>query len=67
MSYTTPYAWLKPRSAAQIAQEKQELEGGKRLIVDTCYEAILKSDDPAVRWEAARLLQAIGPLKGTLQ
>lgn len=38
-----------------------------KLIVNACYEAILKSDDPAVRYQAARLLQAIGPMKGTLQ
>ena len=63
MSYTTPYAWLKPRSAAQIALEKQELEGDKRLIVTTCYEAILHSDEPSVRWQAARLLQRLGPLE----
>ena len=25
MNNTTPYAWLKPRSAAQIALEKREL------------------------------------------
>ncbi len=63
MSYTTPYAWLKPRSAAQIAQQKLELEGDKRLIVTTCYETILNSDEPSVRWQAARLLQQIGPLE----
>ncbi|MGC3190000.1 hypothetical protein ACPTGE_06670 [Pseudomonas aeruginosa] len=38
-----------------------------KLIVSACYEAILKCDDPAVRWQAAKLLQQIGPLKGTLQ
>lgn len=38
-----------------------------KLIVETCYAAILNCDDPAARWQAARLLQAIGPLKGTLQ
>ncbi|MCC4588163.1 hypothetical protein LL962_13785 [Xanthomonas sp. NCPPB 1067] len=38
-----------------------------KLIVAACYEAILKCDDPAVRWQAAKLLQQIGPLKGTLQ
>ena len=37
------------------------------LIVAACYEAILKCDDPAVRWQAAKLLQQIGPRKGTLQ
>lgn len=63
MNNTTPYAWLKPRSAAQIALEKRELESDKRLIVATCYEAILHSDEPSVRWQAARLLQRIGPLE----
>ncbi len=38
-----------------------------KLIVNVCYEAILKCDDPAVRYQAAQLLQAIGPMKGTLQ
>ena len=38
-----------------------------KLIVAVCYEAILKCDDPAVRWQAAKLLQQIGPMKGTLQ
>ena len=38
-----------------------------KLIVNVCYEAILKCDDPAVRYQAAQLLQAIGPTKGTLQ
>ena len=38
-----------------------------KLIVDTCYAAILNCDDPAVRWQAARLLQNLGPMKGTLQ
>ncbi|MCX9155344.1 hypothetical protein OPU71_04330 [Niveibacterium sp. 24ML] len=67
MSYSTPYAWMKPRDAARIAQEKQERESIMRLCVDTLYEVILKCDDPAVRWEAARLLQQIGPLKERLQ
>jgi len=38
-----------------------------KLIVAACYEAILRCDDPAVRWQAAKLLQQVSSLKGTLQ
>jgi hypothetical protein len=57
--------WGRPKieRAIDTPQGRADL----KLIVDTCYEAILKSDDPAARWDAARLLQAIGPMKGTLQ
>ncbi|MBG4275774.1 hypothetical protein [Pseudomonas aeruginosa] len=59
------HGWARPKieRAIDTPQGKADL----KLIVDTCYEAILKSDEPGVRWEAARLLQAIGPLRGTLQ
>ncbi|HGK6886971.1 hypothetical protein I5K51_20940 [Pseudomonas aeruginosa] len=59
------HGWARPKIERPIdtPQGKADL----KLIVETCYAAILNCDDPAVRWQAARLLQAIGPLKGTLQ
>jgi len=66
MTYNfTPGGWLqqKPTPLIDTPQGQADL----KLIVNACYEAILKSDDPAVRYQAARLLQAIGPMKGTMQ
>ena len=66
MTYNfTPGGWLqqKPVPMKDTPQGQADL----KLIVNTCYEAILKSDDPAARYQAAQLLQAIGPMKGTLQ
>lgn len=60
-------AWLQPRAAIQQMEDDIQREAVRRLVVKTCYEVILNSDDPAVRWQAAKLLQAIGPMKGTLQ
>lgn len=66
MTYNfTPGGWLQPKPAPLI--DTPQGQADLKLIVNTCYEAILKSDDPAVRYQAARLLQAIGPMKGTLQ
>ena len=44
----------------------EQREADRRLIVSCCYEVILNCPDPAVRWHAAQLLQAIGPLKERL-
>jgi len=63
MNYSTPYGWLKPRSAAQIALEQLERKADLKLIVNCCYDVILNCPDPAVRWQAAKLLQRIGPLE----
>jgi hypothetical protein len=63
---TIPFCgWGRPKIERPIdtPQGKADL----KLIVDACYEAILNCDDPAVRWQAAKLLQAIGPMKGRLQ
>lgn len=57
--------WARPKIERPI--DTPQGQADLKLIVETCYEAILKCDDPAVRWQAARLLQAIGPMKGTLQ
>ncbi|SFU77178.1 hypothetical protein [Nitrosospira multiformis] len=50
-----------------LAQEKQERYDDLMLIVNTCYSIILRCPEPAVRWEAAKLLQQIGPLARHLQ
>lgn len=66
MTYNfTPGGWLQPKPAPLI--DTPQGQADLKLIVNACYEAILNCDDPAVRWQAARLLQAIGPMKGTLQ
>lgn len=66
MTYNfTPGGWLQPKPAPLI--DTPQGQADLKLIVNVCYEAILKSDDPAARYQAARLLQAIGPMKGTLQ
>lgn len=57
--------WGRPKIERPI--DTPQGQADLKLIVDTCYAAILNCDDPAVRWQAARLLQAIGPMKGTLQ
>ncbi len=57
------WVWPKIERPIDTPQGQADL----KLIVETCYAAILNCDDPAVRWQAARLLQAIGPMKGTLQ
>lgn len=65
MSYAyTPYSWFqpKPEPLLNTPQGRADL----KLIVDTCYVAILNCDDPAVRWQAAKLLQQIGPMKERL-
>lgn len=63
MSYT-PGAWLLPKPVPLI--DTPQGRADLKLIVDTCYSAILNCDDKAVRWQAARLLQQIGPLKEKL-
>ena len=66
MTYNfTPGGWLQPKPAPLI--DTPQGQADLKLIVNACYEAILKCDDPAVRYQAAQLLQAIGPMKGTLQ
>ena len=66
MTYNfTPGGWLQPKPAPQ--SDTPQGQADLKLIVDTCYAAILNCDDPAVRWQAARLLQNLGPMKGTLQ
>ncbi|HDQ4328771.1 TPA: hypothetical protein SL386_000824 [Pseudomonas aeruginosa] len=57
--------WAGPKIERPI--DTPQGQADLKLIVETCYAAILNCDDPAVRWQAARLLQAIGPMKGTLQ
>lgn len=57
--------WARPKIERAI--DTPQGQADLKLIVNACYEAILKSDDPAVRYQAAQLLQAIGPMKGTLQ
>lgn len=57
--------WARPKIERPI--DTPQGQADLKLIVNACYEAILKCDDPAVRYQAARLLQAIGPMKGTLQ
>ncbi|HIE0201648.1 hypothetical protein [Pseudomonas aeruginosa] len=57
--------WARPKIERPI--DTPQGQADLKLIVETCYAAILNCDDPAVRWQAARLLQAIGPMKGTLQ
>ena len=57
--------WARPKIERPI--DTPQGQADLKLIVNVCYEAILKCDDPAVRYQAARLLQAIGPMKGTLQ
>lgn len=57
--------WARPKIERPI--DTPQGQADLKLIVETCYSAILNCDDPALRWQAARLLQAIGPLKGTLQ
>ncbi|EMS3864378.1 MULTISPECIES: hypothetical protein [Pseudomonadota] len=59
------YGWGRPKIERPI--DTPQGQADLKLIVNVCYEAILKCDDPAVRYQAARLLQAIGPMKGTLQ
>lgn len=66
MTYSyTPGGWLQPKPVRLLdtPQGQADLE----LVVNTCYEAILKCNEPSVRWEAAKLLQAIGPMRGQLQ
>lgn len=66
MTYNfTPGGWLQSKPAPLI--DTPQGQADLKLIVDTCYAAILNCDDPAVRWQAARLLQNLGPMKGTLQ
>ena len=60
---TIPMARWRTVSSMDTPQGQADL----KLIVDACYEAILRCDDPAVRWQAAKLLQQIGPLRGMLQ
>lgn len=55
--------WFNPQPEASLIVSPKQREADLKLIVDTCYAAILNCDDPAVRWEAARLLQQIGPMK----
>lgn len=57
--------WARPKIERPI--DTPQGQADLKLIVNACYEAILKCDDPAVRYRAAQLLQAIGPMKGTLQ
>lgn len=57
--------WARPKIEHPI--DAPQGQADLKLIVETCYAAILNCDDPALRWQAARLLQAIGPMKGTLQ
>lgn len=57
--------WARPKIERPI--DTPQGQADLKLIVETCYAAILNCDDPALRWQAARLLQAIGPMKGTLQ
>lgn len=57
--------WGRPKIERPI--DTPQGQADLKLIVNACYEAILKCDDPAVRYQAAQLLQAIGPMKGTLQ
>lgn len=59
------HGWARPKIERPI--DTPQGQADLKLIVETCYSAILNCDDPAVRWQAARLLQAIGPMKGTLQ
>lgn len=59
------YGWARPKIERPI--DTPQGQADLKLIVNACYEAILKCDDPAVRYQAAQLLQAIGPMKGTLQ
>ena len=66
MTYNfTPGGWLQPKPTPLI--DTPQGQADLKLIVDACYAAILNCDDPAVRWQAARLLQNLGPMKGTLQ
>ena len=66
MTYNfTPGGRLQPKPTPPI--DTPQGQADLKLIVDTCYAAILNCDDPAVRWQAARLLQNLGPMKGTLQ
>lgn len=66
MSYNfTPGGWLQPKPVPLI--DTPQGQADLKLIVQTCYEAILKSDEPSVRWQAARLLQNLGPMRGTMQ
>ena len=57
--------WARPKIERPI--DTPQGQADLKLIVETCYAAILNCDDPAVRWQAARLLQNLGPMKGTLQ
>lgn len=64
-TYSIPQCgWARPKIERPIdtPQGKADL----KLIVDTCYAAILNCDDPAVRYQAAQLLQTIGPVKEKL-
>lgn len=55
--------WFAPQPEARLRVPAAQVEADLKLIVDTCYAAILNCDDPAVRWQAARLLQQVGPIK----
>ena len=59
------HGWAPPKPVRLL--DTPQGQADLKLIVEVCYEAILKCDDPAVRWHVAKLLQAIGPMKGTLQ
>ncbi|QZP07086.1 hypothetical protein [Caenibius sp. WL] len=60
---TIPMARWRTVSSMDTPQGQADL----KLIVDACYEAILRCDDPAVRWQAVKLLQQVSSPKGTLQ
>ena len=59
------HGWAQPKPVRLL--DTPQGQADLKLIVNTCYEAVLRSDDPAVRYQAAQLLQAIGPMRGTLQ
>lgn len=59
------HGWAKPKPVRLL--DTPQGQADLKLIVATCYEAILKCRAPAVRWQVAQLLQVIRPLKGTLQ
>ncbi|MGT2505495.1 hypothetical protein [Cupriavidus basilensis] len=63
-----PHATLSPIAAQQArmvsndggALDVEQMEATYAMIVHGCYEAIRECDDPAVRMQAADLLQRIG-------
>lgn len=55
--------WFAPQPEARLRVPAAQVAADKKLIISTCFEAILNCPDPAVRWQAARLLQRIGPVE----